>query len=141
MSVNCYCITRPGGDSFVCRAGEGKSLVHDVFIVKMVLEPETKRRYFSFSPAKPLSWNQSMGIEEFKALSPGANVYPPAEEVVAAYRQFVESPERVRTLLAAYLTECGPCKEWLDKNMPQKTAGSRGKILQMGCRELDEEGI
>jgi len=90
--------------------------VHDVFIVKMVYDPNSEQRYLSYAPTRPMSQNQDMLRAEFERL--GSNnmsvgIYRPTPTIAQAYSEFIESPERVAEVLKYYLEPCGPSAQWV----------------------------
>lgn len=147
MSAKVFvCITGINGESYVGRAEASMDAKHviDVFAMKMVYEPETKRRYFSFSPARPLCRCQTMRWDDFMALGQGLPYYLPAQDVCDAYAAFTSNAARVDKFMSAYLTECGPCKEWLDNNIPvseRKIPARVGKVIKAFEPELNEGAV
>jgi len=102
--------------------------VEDVYTVKMVMNPESGERYFSFAPLMPLANKQSMTLDAFERLansSINSGVYQPEKSVKDAYFAFIDSEDRKECMSKFYLEECGPSKKWVDaQNENRGVAGT-----------------
>ena len=109
-------ISAPTGLNIIGRR-KGET-VSDIYVTKMTLDPESGARYFSFSPLNALAEKQEMEWVDFFALSNRGvhcGSYTPADSVIEAYLAFVDNQELKKHMSHYYLNECGPSKEWVEK--------------------------
>ena len=123
-----WAASSPTGLNIICRRHcfigniskklEDSTIVVDIYTIKMVLNPETGERYFSFAPLFALRPDQTMPWKDFlefanRGVHCGA--YNPAQDVVDAYLRFVDDPKRVAHMTMCYICERGPSQEYEDK--------------------------
>lgn len=144
-----WATSSPTGLNIIGRKYKDSICICDLYTMKMVMNPETGERYFSFAPLNPLAKNQVMSWENFKELANRGvhcGYYQPATPAVRAYLEFVDSEERKEHMAMYYLEECGPSKEWIEKNEKTRSESSgtaktttQGKVIKGAFACVEEE--
>lgn len=126
--VKVYATSSPTGLNIICRRFADSDFARDVYVVKMVMNPETGQRYFSFSPLFALAEDQTMTWVDFKAFAGRgvhSGIYTPSRHVIKSYLEFVDCEERTSHMKKFYLEECGPAQEYLDREEHERAGTVR----------------